>query len=401
MRDHGRPCGLPTLVCVFSLNACGGASAATFRPGQVPRTDGAVMGRVQVFKGESEVTSACYISFTDQWDEPTGQQYSLDRSGWVFMSLPQGTTYLSYVNCVVWNGLTYWTRALHFDVAGQGRTTYFGHVRFHLANRDLEITLGAAASGLATVPVTTVAGAAITSSIALSTSSAAAAIEEGENRVIVQDISAEAVRAYAQRYAVAPQLVTSLALQPRVKEREPTFVTRGEVMSAAVDLGALQLTWLGLARAEKPWLGFRVWHRVQKAELENCRDVALVLDQERQNFSATYEAKPVGTGLLESVGAKVDVETFQAMGSARHVELELCGKRYTVPLERAKIAAEIATAYESALAALPQRVHAEPSPSAEARPAPAATEQATTQEDVSLPSKDAPATSAVASPDVP
>jgi hypothetical protein len=111
---------------------------------------------VRVFKGEDEVTGSCSILFTDEKKQGIG--YSLDDSGWVFATLPRGPRHLSFVNCAVWNGLFYGTDALRFDVAGGGRTTYFGDVSFYLADEDGKAFWRAVGLGIAGVPVASLAG---------------------------------------------------------------------------------------------------------------------------------------------------------------------------------------------------------------------------------------------------
>lgn len=338
----------PVLVFVTLTAGCG-ASAKAFRPGSVPQGRGAVVGRVQVFKGDSEVTSACYLNFADEQNEPKFN-YSLDRSGWVFMEIEGGTTYLRSVNCAVWNGLTYGTRALRF-VAAWNKTTYFGHVRFYLANRDLELTLGAMASGAAAVPVGSVAAAAIASTAAVGAQAAMATLDEGANKVVGWSDPKAMAAEYARRYERAPELVTSLVLEP--PEPKAKFVRRGDVISAAVTLGNLHLTWLGLVRSQSPWIGFRVWQQVPKPTLETCREAVLLLDDKALPFPIIHDVKPSGTGVVESVGVRTDATTLKAVAAAKEVELKLCGVSQKLPADGATVARDVATEYEAALAALP------------------------------------------------
>ena len=108
-------CGAATAACTLMLEGCRGTPAINLRPDNIPQGHGAVFGRVEVFKGKSDVTGACFITFTDENNEDKAS-LSLNNSGWVMTALNVGPTYLSFINCAVWNGLMYGTRQLRFDV---------------------------------------------------------------------------------------------------------------------------------------------------------------------------------------------------------------------------------------------------------------------------------------------
>jgi hypothetical protein len=163
-----------------------------------------------VFKGDSEVTRNCYVTFTDENNE-TKASLSLDKSGWIFTPMAPGPTYLSFVTCAVWNGLMYGTRQLRFDAMGQGAITYLGHVRFDLANKDWEITLGAAVRGVANVPVTTVAGAIASTAVTAAADVIQFSSADGENKVTVKNEAEVAIREYVTRYGSPPTVFSSLA----------------------------------------------------------------------------------------------------------------------------------------------------------------------------------------------
>jgi hypothetical protein len=92
-----------------------------------------VFGRIQVFKGDSEVTSSCRASFDTS--------APADETGWLFTSMPLGRVFGISVGCAVWNGpLTYQAGVLSFDVMGANGATYFGLVQIHLPDNDAAIT---------------------------------------------------------------------------------------------------------------------------------------------------------------------------------------------------------------------------------------------------------------------
>src|SRR5260221_11803324 len=84
-----------TVAFAWVLGACHGTPAVNLRPDNIPPGHGAVVGRVEVFKGESDVTGACYIAFTDERKENKAS-LSLDKSGWVITPMTAGPTYLSF-----------------------------------------------------------------------------------------------------------------------------------------------------------------------------------------------------------------------------------------------------------------------------------------------------------------
>jgi hypothetical protein len=204
-----------TIAFALVLGACAGSQpASNLRPDNIPPGHGAVIGRVTVFKGDSEVTRECYVAFTDEKKE-TKASLKLDKSGWIFAPMTAGATYLSFVTCAVWNGLTYGTRQLQFDAMGQGAITYFGHVRFDLANNDWAITAGIAAGAvvreLASVPVTSVTGALASTAVTAAADVIQFSSADGENNVTVKNESEIAIREYVKRYGQTPKVFSSLA----------------------------------------------------------------------------------------------------------------------------------------------------------------------------------------------
>jgi hypothetical protein len=196
------------LFCAGVLSACGTA-AINLQPESVPPDHGAAVGQVRVFKGDSEVTGSCYVQFTDQ-DKELKAALSLDDSGWVFTPLRAGPTYLSFVSCVVWNGLDYGSRQLRFELAS-GRTTYFGHLEFHLADRDQEITGQAIASSATGMPATSLAGALVSTATVVTGEVLRFGSPDGRDHVTVADQLAAALLAYSARYGRAPEALSSIA----------------------------------------------------------------------------------------------------------------------------------------------------------------------------------------------
>jgi hypothetical protein len=323
--------------------------AVDLRPESIPPTHGAVLGRIQIFKGDSEVTSACYVNLTDENEVAVGR-LSLDRTGWVATSLKQGETYLSYVSCAVWNGLSYATRSLHFTVRGHGTVTYFGHLRFDLEDRDAEITLAAAAGGLS-APVGNM-GAAVGAGFA-----ARAEVDRTprDERVTVTDEADEASRAFTEKYRIIPSLFKSLAAKPdEPSDVTPAVVTRGDAVSTTVRTEGMRVSLIGLVRPDARWLGVRLTQEAMKAELSKCKEIALAVDAATHQLPATYRAKPVGGFLREELSAELDVETLRSITTGGKVTFEACGKNATFPKRAVPPATEVLSSFESRVKALPE-----------------------------------------------
>jgi hypothetical protein len=337
---------LVALIAGFVVAGCA-AKAVDLRPNDIPRGQGAVLGRIQVFKGDSEVTSACYVNLTNEKEEDVGR-LSLDRSGWVATPMKEGKTYLSFVSCAVWNGLSYGTRQLHFDVRGKGAVTYFGHVRFDLEDRDMEALATAIGEGVTSVPVGSAAGALASN---LGTGLAVgiqASIVDGDNRVTVTDQKDVAARAFKARYGITPRLFASLAAEPAAPpDPTPAVLKRGDLVSTQVQTDGMRLTLLGLVRPDAHWLGFRLTHEVKTPALKTCEKVDLVLDDGPHRFPVAYRATPIGGYVQEGVSVKTDLETFKAMVKSSRVVFDACGRRSTFPKIAAPAAADVLATYES------------------------------------------------------
>jgi len=156
-------------------------------PAKLPNDRGIAAGRVRVFKGESEVTSACYLSFDDGAELKAS--YSIDKTGWVFAALPRKKMYLYFVSCAVWNGLSFGTRQIHFEVPGDGSAAYFGDIEFHLANNDLKTTFEVIGDAPA-----------VGGLVGAAAAGTGAALRSGENWVLINDKSAQTAKAYEARF---------------------------------------------------------------------------------------------------------------------------------------------------------------------------------------------------------
>lgn len=338
-----------SILCAgLTVAGCGRVSSTNLRPNALPPGHGAVFGRVQVFKGTKEVTGSCSVSFTDENNQEKGAR-SLDDSGWVFTSLPEGTTYLSFVQCAVWNGLMYGTRALDFAVAAPGRATYFGHVRFALPDEDGKKTLDALALGVAGVPVTSALGAAVVSTTTGAGTLSAALMPTGTNEVTVDDRSAEALAEYRARYGVEPAVYASLVGVAPQRQPDPelssTVVRHGDTMASQARLSDVKLTWL--ASLTQPGLTLRLDRYVSKPELESCHEIVIGVDGESHSAPLEHSSKRVATAFEESVQAGIDLATLHAIAAAKTVLFRACGLQRKLSPQGAEAAANLAAAYES------------------------------------------------------
>jgi len=354
----------------FTTGCASTQSAKTFHPKSIPPRQGAVVGHVRVFKGEDEVTGSCFISFTDEKEQ--GQVYSLDDSGWVFTTLPQGPQYLSFVSCVVWNGLTFGTRELRFDVAGHSRSTYFGHVRFDLADEDAEVFWNAAAAGVAGVPVTSVPGAfAATGAQALITSVQLTS-PDGTNRVTAEDHVEVAIAQYEQRFRQTPDISFSLAGAP--PEPAPTVRKNGDVLSVDSRFNGMLLVWTASLKEGEPRLIVRL-NRLGTAPLfANCNEVEITANRTDRRHPLKYQTRRSAKGVRETLESEIDFATLDSVARARSVEIKACKVKGKLSPTGIQAAAKLAAGFRALLAELPSRA-----PSSESVPTtPGAAESAPT-----------------------
>jgi hypothetical protein len=332
-----------------ALCGCGATPATGLRPAAVPPGHGAVIGRIQVFKGDSDVTGSCYVAVEDARNE-TAARLSLDESGWVFTTLPAGREMsLTPVSCTVWNGLNYFTRQLRFVVRGRGETTYFGHVRVRTEDRDGEILAAGILGGLASASVPV-------SYQAVSEGSAAAisAVQNAprDDALTVDEMPRVAEKEYVTRYRSYPKLVTALAGGGRVRSEQPVAkaVTHKGVVSAQARLEGLLLTWLGMVRADKRGLALRVVRTSYGGGAAPCGDVVLAIDGKLVRLSAPVRAASSTGNPGHVVVVSLEIETLKALLRARDVNLQACGLDRLFSDSVFHAAREAATAYEKLLA---------------------------------------------------
>jgi hypothetical protein len=181
-----------SLPLAFLISSCGGA-ASHLTPNQIPAGHGAIFGRVEAFDGGKDVTGSCYVEFTDQAEQQKAR-VSLDESGWIFISVPSGPTYLSEVACS--SGAVV-TRDLVFRVGDRRTITYFGYVEVDTKTDNSNQIAGAAIGGIVGAIVATEPS-------------------EYRNRYEVKDLQDEARREYARRYgSAASELRVLVSLPPK------------------------------------------------------------------------------------------------------------------------------------------------------------------------------------------
>ena len=196
------------LVVSLFFSACA-TSSSNLKPGELSNDKGAFFGHIQVFNQNEDVTSSCYVEFTDS--EGHRKQYtSLDKTGWIFTSVVPGDTYLSMAICTVGGlmkrNIQFNTRELKFAVSDQLKMSYFGHVAVHM---DYD----------GSVPVVAFLGGAIAGAIAATPVNAAKA-------VTVENRFQEASKEYYERYgATAKRLeLVSRVVSWTSQDRMPASV---------------------------------------------------------------------------------------------------------------------------------------------------------------------------------
>jgi hypothetical protein len=111
------------------------------------------------------------------------------------------------------------------------------------------------------------------------------------------------------------------------------------------------LSWAGLAREDKHWLGARVW-RESTVVAAPCSEVRFTLDGVSKRFEAQRGEPPARRA---SVLVKLDLTTLQAIASAADVDVEACGLKRKLSPAGATAARKVAAEYDSMLEDLPQK----------------------------------------------
>ena len=355
-RRGGRAQVLPATLLICSAfapftAACAARSAKVFDPKSIPPKQGAVVGHVRVFKGEDDVTGSCFVHFTDEKKENI--DYSLDDSGWVFITLPEGPRYLSFVRCAVWNGLMYGTDQLRFDVAGQGRTTYFGDVRFYLADEDAKAFWNAVGAGVAGVPVTSVAGALAATGTQAVVTSVQLTSPDGVNRVTAEDRIETALAQYARRFHKTPDIAISLAGAP--PEPAPTVRKNGTVLSVDTRMNGLLVVWSASLKGNDAQLVVRM-NRVGVTPLfANCKEAEIISDGAISRHPIAYTAQRGAEGHREAVEFGIDRGALHSVARARAVEIRTCKVKSTLSRIGIQAATNLANALPVAVADLPPK----------------------------------------------
>lgn len=312
---------------VLSALAISLGSACATRPllanPNVPAELGVVMGRVQIFADGRDVTQSCTVGLS----KGAGREVLVrpDASGWVFAAMPQGEARISSVDCDAKS----FTMGLEFDVPGDGRTTYFGHVRLdlHHETRSTVSSTNATAigQGMRAAPPT-VQGAAVATAVgvvamALLSDSVAAAPPTAE----VDDKTYEASAAYHSRYGKAPKaLVVALAGSSFSSDASlsPAVQKSGDVIYTEASFGGVRLTWLAVSNQQGK-AALRVQRFVRQGA--PCSSMKLVLDGRDRTVPTVSKAERASAAFKQTVQGELDLQALREVASAKDVIVDVCG----------------------------------------------------------------------------
>jgi len=338
---------------LLGLTGSGCAPSATqLDPRHLPPGENTVFGQVRVFKDAEEVTHNCNVSF--HGDGSVHQTVvPLADSGWVFVNLPTGRNTLGVVRCSFVSVDDYFAR-LSFDVA-EDMPTYIGALRFELRSRvgeHLARALRPAFTG---------------SVIDVALEEAATPRPERFEPVTLQDRSDEALQEYVRRFGPLGQLSFSLAGEE--PEGKPMLRRDDARLTVETRLNGATLQWLGLVRADKQRLAWRLQRSAQIARLHGCNQSELSVDGHVTRAPLAYKWVPSVEGFRELVQSDIDAATLTAISSSNDVTFSICGYRQRLTPRGALAARTLLTAYESELAKLGP-TPAEPSTLVNGTPAP-------------------------------
>jgi hypothetical protein len=349
-----------TLLGALALVGCV-KSATSLNVGTLQSGQGVVLGRIQVLKGGSDVTRRCGVVFNDA-NGKEKSRLKLDESGWVFSHMAEGKTVLSSVSCAVWNGLSY-VGGLEFEVAGNGRSTYFGHVEFDLASHDREHWARAIETGgnLAPLPL-------------LVASAVRAGGVKGRDHVGVVDHLNQAEDEAHRRFGANSVFVytVSLAKTPRAhstSEPVPIVVRKGDVVYSEANLDGVKLLWLGSVGPDTEKVAIRLQRYSREVGLPECRELTLEVDGRTVRLAAEYRQDRMSASTNETMQAEADLETLRGLATAKKANVSACSWSHALSSRSQEAASKFVAAYESMLA---ERTTASQPVTASDPPAPAA-----------------------------
>jgi hypothetical protein len=322
--DMLRTCGRYAWVWVLVLRSVGGCALPPLANPNVSPTQGVVLGHMQIFADGREVTQECTIGFTDTG--PLEIRVRPDAEGWVFASLARGKVRLSSVDCDAKSHM--WS--LDFPVSGDGRTTYFGHVRLEL-RRETTSTLSpssadAIGQGMRAAPPT-LAGASAATAVGLVAMLLLGDTEAaGPPAVEVEDKTQEATAAYQARYRMLPKsLVVSLAgslfsSDPNISS---SVQRKGDIIFTEASVSGVRLTWLGVANQDSRKAALRVQRFVRKDT--PCSSMKLVLDGRELVLPTASKTERASAMLKQTLQAEMDLQAIRDVAAAKHVLVDVCG----------------------------------------------------------------------------
>jgi hypothetical protein len=316
------------------------AAAACTKPplAHAPAERGVLMGRVQIFSDGREVTQDCTLDLSGAGMQKL--EVRPDASGWVFASMPPGGAAISTVN---YAGRSHAT-GLDFHVAGDGRTTYFGHVRLDLqfrpatwgsqssyAQQAVGDGMRAGGDSIANMPQLPL-GAAVGAAAAITVVGVVAmglladTDMVGTTKAEVDDKTYEAIAAYSARYRKPPKdPVVSLAGSTFSSDPSlsPSVQKHGEVVYTEASLGGVRLTWLAIASHEHRKAALRVQRFLRKDA--PCANVKLTLDGRERVVPTTSKTVRASAAFKQTVQGELDLRAVRDVASAKHVVLDVCG----------------------------------------------------------------------------
>jgi hypothetical protein len=185
---------------------CVPRAAPRFQPTAVPKGEGAIFGHVKVIGADlKELTGSCTVEFANAAGE-LERSIPLGEDGWVFTTAGIGPAFLLKVYCsrASYTGRPlYQSRNLSFEVEGNDKITYFGHIWIHLdyGPKSTGENVGSALGGLA-------------GAISMGAGMSSRLSETGVGMGAMGDVKdqfAEAVEVYQDRFGSAAEALTPSA----------------------------------------------------------------------------------------------------------------------------------------------------------------------------------------------
>lgn len=148
---------------------------------------------------------------------------------------------------------------------------------------------------------------------------------KGNQTLEVENKFEAAAQRYSISYRGAAKALTAFDASGRSSAPASAPPRARDLLIEQANLDGIKLTLLGKPLSDPHKVALRFQHYVRVAELQDCKELELVIDGQSTRHPLAYKADHSSAALLECAQAETDLDTAKAMVAAKSVEFHLCG----------------------------------------------------------------------------